>query len=243
MDPDFIICFLIVFYAYSGWRKGFIKSILGPVSFIICAVIAWMYFKKTHNVLISFSISFLGPFIINKFVSWIIDVERDPKEPQSFVGLTNRWLGSAVALVWGMSMVFLIILFLMISPLKVATLQPVRASILNSFFFAVISPRLAVFFPAIMPVAPTSESIDNTLPAKRDKGQSAANHSLAQTQEYQNVINDPRVKDLFADPEVAQLIKDKDYFKLLNNPKFAKILEDPQLIAKMLQLQSKIKKN
>ncbi|MCB9771199.1 MAG: CvpA family protein [Candidatus Omnitrophica bacterium] len=237
---DLVFGFLVLLYAFGGWRQGFVKSLLGPISFIVCFVLAWMYFKKTHNILIAFSISILGPFFIKMIASWIIDVQK-PTGP----GPLNRALGTVVSLTWGMTITILIIMFLVISPTPNVQMKSIRNNVVGSAVFALISPQLANFMP--MPKARDLGS-ENIAPVETTTEMSAAGNptvdpALIKTVEYQNVINDPRIRDLYDDPEVKKIIEDQDYMKLLQNPKFAKILDDPQLIGKLLKLQSKIRKN
>lgn len=233
---DLIISFLIVFYAYSGWRKGFFRSILSPISFVICFLFAWLYFKRTHNILISFSISMMGPFLINQFILWVLTIERGSQEEHSPIDLTSRWLGCAVTLMWGLTMSLLVIFLLAISPLKMEPVVFARQNIIKSFVFSMIASRLP---KSSFVLAKDDTSSTMAVPVGGEPPQ-LADQSLAQTAEYQNLITDQRIKDLFADPEVEQLIKNKDYMKLLQNKNFGRILDDPQLIAKMLQMQSKI---
>jgi uncharacterized membrane protein required for colicin V production len=233
---DLMICFLIVFYAFSGWRKGFFRSILGPVSFVICFLFAWLYFKRTHNILISFTISMIGPFLINQFVLWVMSIERDSQEDRSPIDLTSRWLGCAVTLLWGLTMSLLVLFLLAISPLKIEPIVFARQNIVKSFVFSILSSRLSRSSFALA----TDESNSTTAASTGGKSVGLEDNSLVKTAEYQDLITDQRIKDLFADPEVQQLIKDKDYMKLLQNKNFGMILDDPQLIAKILQMQNKI---
>lgn len=233
---DLILCFLIVYYAYSGWHKGFFRSILGPISFIICFLFAWLYFKRTHNILISFAISMIGPFLINRFVLWVITIERESREDRSPLDSMSRWLGGAVTLVWGLIMSLLVVFLLAVNPVKIEPIVFARQNILKSFVFSLLSPKL----PKSSLALATEKSNSITAAPKGEESSELTDQSLAQTAEYQNLMADARIKDLFADPEVEQLIKDKDYMKLLQNKNFGKILDDPQLIAKMLQLQNKM---
>ena len=236
---DLIICFLIVFYAFSGWRKGFFRSILGPISFVICFLFAWLYFKRTHNILISFTISMIGPFLINQFILWVVTIERESREDRLTIDLTSRWLGCAVTLIWGLTMSLLVVVLLAVSPLKMEPIVFARQNIVKSFVFSLFSSRL----PKSSLALATDQSNSATVIQNDGESSGPADQSLVQTAEYQDLINDARIKDLFADPEVQQLIKDKNYMKLLQNKNFGRILDDPKLIAKMLQLQNKMNRH
>lgn len=241
---DLFVLLFLLFHAYNGWRKGLFKSLLGPISFVICCLFAWLYFKRTHNVLISLTISLLGPIVIKIFVPWIVQLasEGTLQPSTSSIGLINRWLGSAVGLVWGMIMASLLLLFVVINPAASGPVASARLAVSNSLVFSGGSSYWTGFSSIVLAANSRNESTAEMDSPKANQMQSPDAQALAQSEEYQNLYNDERVKELLSDPEVKQLIEEKQYMKLLQNPRFAKILDDPSLIARMVQLQSKINK-
>lgn len=242
---DLFVLLLLLFHAVSGYRKGLFKSLLGPVSFVVCCTLAWMYFKRTHNVLISLTISLLGPIFIKLFIPWIVDLNaQGTSEPsKESAKEINRWLGGVVGLVWGMLMAFLILLFVVINPSQDGPVFGARKAVVKSLVFSATFARLSSFSPLVALTNPP-ESMDNVSApvAQTDKGPAASPSAVSESALYQDLYNDPRIKDLLADPQIKELIEQKQYMQLLQNPRFAKILDDPSLIARMIELQSKINK-
>ncbi len=239
---DIIILLLILFYAITGWNKGFFRTILGPLVVIVCCILAWMYFKSTHNVVISFAISMAGPMMINGLISWFLTINDGGGEKKTLLPL-SRFLGLAVSVTWGVTISLFIVLLLAMSPFKLPV-QGVRENILQSQTFALVSPHIESFLP-LSPkksnhVAVAKTSVKTSSSRSAAKNSTSAPSSIENSAEYQAVFNDSRVKELYADPEVAELIKKQDYMALIQNPKFTQILEDPQLVAQMIQLKSKI---
>ncbi len=239
---DLLFLLLLLFHAYVGWQKGLFKSLLGPVSFLICCLLAWLYFKRTHNILFSLAISFIGPIFIKIFVPWIIQLANEGSSEASgnHIEEMNRVLGSAVGLLWGMIMAFFIVLFVTINPAESGPVFWARGCVGKSLLFSRIFSQMRIFVPTAF-VEKSSEQ-PSTSDSSQAVSPSSGELSSAQIAQYQDLFNDERVKELIADPEVKELIENKQYMKLLQNPRFAKILDDPGLIARMVQMQSKLNK-
>ena len=63
---------------------------------------------------------------------------------------------------------------------------------------------------------------------------------LEQTQEYQELITDPRLQFLRDDPVIKEKIDKKDFLALLRDERFQKIMQDPELVQKLLKLNQKL---
>ena len=64
---DLIVIVLSAFYFWNGWRKGFLHSLLGPASVVVCFGAAFLYYQQTHNIFVSFMISCFGPIAVKYF--------------------------------------------------------------------------------------------------------------------------------------------------------------------------------
>lgn len=237
---DLIIFFTFLAYALIGWQKGALKSILGPASFILCFILAWQYFQLTHKVLISLSISLLGPLFINIFGSWILSLNDHVEGvPQREMSSASRFIGLTVNLLWAGVVLALFMAFFGIGLVRVGPVLAVREDVLRSCTYAAMAPRLRPFLPVELPAGDDDETVQaggtaeaGTVPA--------VDQRLTRHPEFQALLNDPRIKDLTTDPQVARLIEERDYGRLVQNEKFARILDDPQLILRLLQVQGKI---
>lgn len=245
---DGVVLILLLYYGLTGWRKGFLRSLLGPFSLLVCIYAAAAYFQKTHNIFLSFSISFFGPFVINFLGSAIIRLIRIAGgQGDRPAGLLSRMLGASCNFLWGSAMITLMILLLSLSPVNFSQLAQLKADVSNSRTFAFLSGKLQTYLPGMVaqPQLPVQRSGPRVSPgpsesALADQQLPGSQFLVEEIPEAKAILEDERVKAMIADPEVAQLIKEKNYMQLLNNPKFTKILEDPQLVMKFLEIHRKM---
>ena len=72
---DLVVLLLLLFYAYRGWRKGILRSLIGPVSLIICGLIGIIHYDLNKNMITSLSIAIGGTFVLTIILSIILDTE------------------------------------------------------------------------------------------------------------------------------------------------------------------------
>ncbi len=240
---DGVVLVLLLYFWITGWRKAFLRSLLGPVSLLLCLYTAWGYFLKTHNIFISVNISFFGPFVINFLGSALIRF-IDEADVWGRIQLPGtRWLGAFVNLLWGSVMAGIMVILIALSPSFLFPSAKIQSDVLHSKTFALLSHRLQRYLPPVnvRPVSPAQYA--GPAPGGETALPSGAQSLPAQPElipEAQALLQDERVKALMSDPDVVDLIAEKNYMGLLENPNFRKILEDPQLIMKFMDVQKKM---
>ena len=227
---DYVVFSLLFFYAWQGWRRGFLRSILTPVIFVVSVLLGTLYFRRTNNLFIGFLIGFLGPIVLNVIASLVLGLWRKANQEEESFSLVDRLLGSAVELVWGGALLVAIGIGFFLAPLDSLKLGFVKDDVVHSLSFHYLSVAIKNKMPQIKP--PEKSVAVSPKPADTQ--------ALQNTEEYQKLMSDPRIKELLSDEETLRQIKEKDLAKLLNNPRIATILQDTQLLKEFLQLNQKM---
>ncbi|MEW5895528.1 MAG: CvpA family protein [Candidatus Omnitrophota bacterium] len=232
---DFALLGAIAFYFWRGWSKGFILSLVGPVSLILCFLYGFFYFKSTSNFLVGLLICLLGPMAINMIVSGLIATikkagksdNKGGKEESEFLG---RLAGGIFNIAWISLILFIMVIIISMIPFKIPGLANLGTAVKNSAVFSIISSgmgdRFSFLKKGVQPI--DLEKAENYFP------------ELKETSEYLDLMKDDRVKDLMNDPSIIKKIEEKDFVALLNNPKIQAIMNDPQLLRKFLILNKKM---
>ena len=124
--PDIVICFILLFFTFNGFRHGFIEEIARLISLVGGFILA----SKFHNLLIPY----LQPYIegetlrvtvayLGVFVASVIVISMIAKILQKFIelvllGWLNRLLGLLLGLLKGFLIISLMIFIIQALPLK-----------------------------------------------------------------------------------------------------------------------------
>jgi len=238
---DLCVGIFLLYHTVSGWRRGFCLSMLGPASFIGCAVLAYQYYRENHNIYLGFAVVFLGPIVIRLIawiVLWLLQEEGKKARPVFFSSL----IGAAISLAWGMAVTAIMLLVLAMAP-EGFNVPLIKQEILASQSHYFLLGRLAKAWPGMFP--PPVEPKTAVFPAAAPGGEiviptEEERKKIEAIPEYQNLMQDDRIIQLVEDPKTLEMIKSKNYTALLADENFAKILEDPQLIMQLLQLYQKM---
>lgn len=229
---DYVVLGLLAFYAWQGWRRGFLRSVLTPVIFVVSIVLGVVYFRRTNNLLVGFLVGLLGPIVLNFIVSLLLKLLRKADDEEEAFSSIDRFLGSAVEVAWGLGILIILAIGVSLAPLESLKLGHVKKDILHSFsyrgLYAVVKTTLPQFT-----LSAQKQSVGG--PSKPADTQAVQN-----SEEYQKLMRDPRIKELLADEETLKQIQEKDLAKLLNNPRIATILQDTQLLKEFLKLNQKM---
>jgi len=92
---DIIIVIFLLYLAVSGWLAGFTRTLIGPLALALGIGVGVIYFQKTHNALLTFSIITLSPILIGIIFSvflfiWNKTVARNkPIAPSSRIAAAS----------------------------------------------------------------------------------------------------------------------------------------------------------
>ena len=228
---DYITLGAFLYFFFNGWRKGFLKTLLGPISLIAGCLIGYGYYQRTQNIAIGLGICIIGPFIINILASillklWHKAVNSDVPPPT-----ISRLLASAFSILWGGSYLVMMLILIAVSPLKFGWFEKAQKDVLESRSYAFINARLGDRIPSgLLDIKKVTDILQD--PAKFEKFES--------TQEFKALREDTRLKELLSDEETAEQIRNKDYGKLLSNHKMQAVFQDKELLKKMFALNKKL---
>ncbi len=238
---DMGVGILLLYYLVSGWLRGFWLSMLGPVSFAACSILAYQYYRENHNIYLGFAVVFLGPIFLRVIVGfslWVFREEGEKPRPNYFSSL----FGAAISLTWGITITALVLFMLGMAP-EGFHAPLIKKEVLSSRSYHFLAGRLAKAWPAIFTQPPDPKTVvspppylgqDIVMPTEEER------QKIEAIPEYQNLMQDERIIQLVEDPKTLEMIKSKNYTALLEDENFAKILEDPQLIMQLLQLYQKM---
>ena len=229
---DLIVVLILLFYAANGWHKGFFRTLLGPLAFLVCFIGGHIYFLKTYNFWVSFFIVVLGPFLLTIILSIVLNLWNMRLGQKQSPFILSRLLAAAAGAAWGGGFVVLTLTILMMLPFHFPKWEKIRADIAQSYSYEIITKLIKDKIPHL-------SGIESAFEASKDPTKLS---ELQQTPEFQAVYTDPKMKAILTDETIARQIKNKDIPGLLTNPKIIAAWQDPEVAQKILHLQETMTK-
>lgn len=222
---DIVILVLVVLYALSGWKKGLMRILLGPLSLAVCVILSFWYYQRTQNVWLSLAIGVLGPFFLNGLLSIVLALLRKAIHGDDDTGpsVFSRLAGSLVNVTWSGGLILISLYLFTRIPADTFNVGALRKDVERSWSYAVMVAAVDSAFPH------WSGKSTSTQQVKQD---------LQETEEYQRLMADDRVRALFEDEEIMKQVQAKNLTALMNNPKLLEVM-DPQLIQDFFKLNEK----
>jgi uncharacterized membrane protein required for colicin V production len=223
---DIIVLFIIVFFIYRGWQKGFLRTILGPLSLVLCTFGAYVYYYKTKNIPFSLLIAFIGPIGLTIFVGLSLTIWRRFFNKEGKISHLSRILGSFLNLLWSGSILVGVLTLLLFIPQK----MPFFRTTQKDFHKSITYKYLNNFFQKRIPSLANIEQRINVLsldPQQQPKEVSDKLNELRQ---------DERIQSILSDPVIANQIEKRDISQLISNPKILAIAQDEDLMMKFLDI-------
>ena len=124
--PDIVICFILLFFTFNGFRHGFIEEIARLISLVGGFILA----SKFHNLLIPYlqpyieedtirvTVAYMVIFIISVIVITVIAKLLQKFIELVLLGWLNRLLGVLLGLLKGFLIISLIIFIIQVLPLN-----------------------------------------------------------------------------------------------------------------------------
>ncbi len=231
MITDSIMLAALLYFFYRGWRKGALRTLLGPITLIAGFCAAFIYYQQTRNIPISLLICFLGPIALKIFISLMLkiwDKATDKKVPLS---IFSRLFGSLFSILWSGSYIVLFIISIGLLPMRFGWLEKIQDDVAASKSYTIIDQFMKSWIPATSGDIKKLTAIFQN-PDKLQQFQS--------TKEFKALMTDDNLKEIFSDKEIVEQLQNKDYGKLLTNPKIQSIFQNEQVLKKMFALNKKI---
>lgn len=217
MATDIATLCVLMFLLWRGCRRGFVRSLLGPLAFFIGTMTAFYYYGMSTNLILSLIIGLVTPFVLYRVFRFFLDQFNSRAGGQVDPGPISGLAGAAVTAAWGMSLTFPVVILLTYLPPLNPTMAAIRKDAAGSQTFTMIKAATIAFK---MPL---------TIPSGTHAASAAAGNTPLQA-----LANDPKIQDLLKDPDVIKAVEEKNYAALMSNPKFVNIAKDPAFMQKFL---------
>ncbi len=229
------ICFILVLTILSitGYYRGFLRTIIGPLAFLAATGAAFLFFKKTNNVLTAMSIGLFGPI----FLGWLINLLLDNTFLRNKLPVTSplsRFGGLLFNAAWGGFIFLSLLAILIIMPLDVFNLRDVNDNARASMTYKIFKDSFTSL--GITPPNEAKKCASGACSMSNEK-----KRELASDDEMQEIMNDPRVLKLISDPAMQAAIEKQDIAAIMSNPIIFELGKDPAFIAKAMRIYPKIK--
>ena len=148
MITDSIMLAALLYFFYRGWRKGALRTLLGPITLIAGFCAAFIYYQQTRNIPISLLICFLGPIALKVFISLMLkiwDKATDKKVPLS---IFSRLFGSLFNILWSGSYIVLFIISIGLLPMRFGWLEKIQDDVAASKSYTMINQFMEKKVPA-----------------------------------------------------------------------------------------------
>ncbi len=217
---DYITLIISLLCLARGAARGFIRSLLAPVSLIIATIIGIFYYQATQDLVVSLLIGLFGPFILQFLLRFLLKSFAQATNTDVGPGFLSSLAGAVLTLAWGWVFIVLTLILLALLPARGGVWTTVHNDVISSISYKTTAPWVKNFLPPLKAAAQDTN---------------AASQSDAQS-----LSQDPRFQKVLQDPEVQKEINDHDIAKLMSNPKIMaltqQIMNDPAMIKKLMSV-------
>jgi uncharacterized membrane protein len=220
---DFVTGVLSFYLLARGAMRGFINSLIFPLSIIAATIFSAVYFKMTNDMIISLAIGLIGPFLLCfllKFIFkiWVQAINSDITQPV----LISRLAGAILTFVWGWVFIIFTLILLAVLPPWEGVLKGMHDDVTKSASYLTIAK-------------PIQETFYTT-----SKQTSVGLNGASANDDAKSLALDPRFQRILQDPEIQKEINAHDIAKLMSNPKMMnlvqQIMSDPDTMKKVMAL-------
>lgn len=225
---DITIGILLLIFIFIGWKKGFLRSLIGPICFGIFVVIGIIVYDATENLFRALLTVVLGTLICSFIINLLAFLaQRTVQESDRGKKLVaSRLLGAAINVSWK-SLVLGAVLILLC---EVAYIHP-RMKDLGTAVEA--SASYAFVTRYFVYRNPRTRQVVETIAILRDPELLA---QVKNTPEFRTVYADPKVSGILNDAELRRQIREGEIKNLLQNPRIKDLMQDEELMRKLSKL-------
>lgn len=229
---DAIVLVLFLFFFWSGWRKGLLRSILGPLSLLLCSVAGIVYYDVSGNMFKAATIALAGSFILAFVIRILLFMGRATADKQyrDQTFIVSRILGGLLNLAWKGTIVLAVIFFTTLVPLNLPTLKTIKDDINSSKTLAYLNLYALSKTGKVRDAMKVFDVLKD--PSKFE--------TVTATKEYRAFATNPKVKEAFSDQDVVKLVEDRNVSQLLTHPKIKDLLRDEEVMKDFSDLVKKI---
>ncbi|HRZ40442.1 MAG TPA: hypothetical protein P5246_05485 [Candidatus Omnitrophota bacterium] len=229
---DTIFLSILAVFFLMGWHLGFLRNLIGPMSFGLCLLFAVINYDLNSNLLHSIAIAVLGTIILSFTINLTIMISRHTvsKKYRSYVFWGSRLLGGALSVLWRGTITAGLVLLIMTLPNDAFQLKDIQANIELSKTYSHIQTYLVPRFPILQ----------NTFTTLSVFSHPEQFTMVDDSPQYADFFNNPHVKDILSDPEIANDIRNNNIKNLITNKKIQALLKDQKSLKTIEQLSKEI---
>jgi len=227
---DYIVLIVVSLSTFNGWRRGFLRSLLGPLSLVLCSVLSFVYFQKTHNLFWSLLLCVLGPLLLNILLPLLLKIGQKTAPEDKSISSSSRILGALFNLSWNTGTLILFLVWILMLPANVFGLAKIHSDINGSMTISLLNQLLPNYLPLV-------DHFQNTWRVLNDPKE---RKMIESSPEYTALSQDEKIQGILADQDLIDQIRRGEMAKILSNPKIQEIFQDKELIKKFLALENSI---
>ncbi len=227
---DITVAALAIFFAIHGWRQGTARTLIGPLSLILNLLVAYVYFKKCHNITGFLLIMLLGPMVLAGILILCVDAWHKNIDRSLPPSTASRFFGSTFNLFWGAGITMSALITIAILPANILKTDVVKQNVLHSYSYLLTERFVKNKIPFINDTEAVLEVSQNENKIRR----------MQSSEEFMDLYRDPKIQGILSDKEMMEQIKNKDIVNLFSNPKFLALWQDAELAKKILKIQANI---
>lgn len=231
MTTDYVVLISIIYFFYKGWKKGVLRTLLGPISLVIGGYVGFAHYQKTQDMITGLLICIISPFILTILGSAILKIWHSAVEKKDYIPTPSRFIGGIFSALWGSTYLIMMLVMIAIIPAKFEWFEPIQKNVAMSNSYIFVNEWLSKKVPA------ASFDIKKLTSAFEDP---ETLRRVESTKEYNDLMSDPNLKEIFTDEETAKQIEEKNYTQLLSNSKIQAVFQDEALLKKVFALNKKI---
>lgn len=229
---DKIIIALLCLFFLSGWMRGFLKSLIGPISFLFCFISAVIFYDLNRNILMATFIATIGTIALTITLNVLLmaSLATVNKEFRGKAFLVSRILGSIINILWQGNIMFMAIILLSALPIRnekfeILQNQAAESRILAHYYQKVIYPdnRLT--------------AITMSLAMMRDPQRMQI---ITNTPEFATFYADPKVQKFINDPQVMEAMAAQNSLALIQSPSLRELVTDDTAMYQFTRLATTI---
>ena len=228
---DLIVAGLLLFFFLWGFRKGLIRTLAGPISLIIAAIIAYIYYSQSKNVIVSTLIVTIGALLINIVLNMVVKAIHSSKDDKESTVTWGRILGGLISMSWRGIIISFLLSIIIFFPVNIPKFQALQMMILESNSFYLLDMlsgnRLTVI----------RGDIKKALNVYKDP---LASRIVRKSEEFKAFTEDEKIKNLLSDRKTLKAIESNNLEAILANPKIREVLNSPESMKKLMELNKKI---
>ncbi|MCD4779880.1 MAG: CvpA family protein [Candidatus Omnitrophica bacterium] len=230
---DYVIILCCTYFIWRGYHKGFLRSVIGPVSLMICTALAYFHYQKNEDLKIALLLASFGPFLLALILNlFLFTWNKMTKEKEEDLSQLSRFIGGLFHLIWKGSFMIIVIylLTLLPAPAIFPWISTIQEKIYHSNSYLFIQSITKNRLPTAESVAQVTKTIND--PKKIIK--------IKNSEEYQALMGEEDFIEFIEDEEIKKMVEEKNMAKLISHPKIRSLLNNKELMKNILKMNAKI---